>query len=136
MRYTDRMDATATARAFLSEMQACVQAVDFARARALFAEDVVAFGTYATVVTGRDRLEHEQWRNVWPNIRDFRFRLDEVHALGDGDVICVVVPWDSLGTRAGGETFDRPGRATLLLVQRGGHWVAAHSHFSLAPTPA
>jgi ketosteroid isomerase-like protein len=47
----------AIARAFLTEMQACVRGVDFVRAHALFAEDVVAFGTYAAVVSGRDRLE-------------------------------------------------------------------------------
>ena len=124
-----------TARTFLTEMQACVRAVDFERARPLFAEDVVAFGTYATVITGRDRLEREQWRNVWPNIRDFTFRLDDLTCLGDPESICVVVSWDSLGTTPAGTTFERPGRATLLLVRNGDRWVAAHSHFSRAPTP-
>jgi ketosteroid isomerase-like protein len=121
------------ARAFLTEMQACVRAVDFQRAHTLFDEDVIAFGTYAQVVAGRDRLEQEQWRNVWPNIREFTFRLDEMRCLGGNDTICLVVPWDSVGTRADGATFDRPGRATLLLIQRGDRWVAMHSHFSLAP---
>ncbi len=124
------------ARAFLEEMQACVRAVDFERARPLFSEEAVAFGTFASVVTGRDRLEHEQWRNVWPNIRDFTFRLDELHCLGTAEALCVVVPWDSIGQRANGERFSRPGRATLLLVPRDARWVAVHSHFSLAPTPA
>ncbi|MDQ6670365.1 MAG: nuclear transport factor 2 family protein [Chloroflexota bacterium] len=123
----------AIARAFLAEMQACVRAVDFERARALFAEDVVSFGTYATVVSGRDRLEHDQWRNVWPNIRDFTFLLEALRCLGDTGGICVVVPWDSLGTDADGGTFQRPGRATLLLVERDSQWVAVHSHFSLSP---
>jgi len=80
------------ARAFLIEMQECVRAVDYARARPLFAEDVVAFGTFAAVVEGRDRLEHAQWRNVWPNIRDFTFRLDDLHSLGTELWICVIVP--------------------------------------------
>jgi|SRR5579859_2051527 len=124
------------ARAFLLEMQACVRAVDFERAHPLFAEDVVAFGTFASVVAGRDRLEADQWRNVWPTIREFTFRLEELHCLGTTDTLCVVVPWDSLGQRATGEQFSRPGRATLLLVPRDGRWVALHSHFSLAPTPA
>jgi ketosteroid isomerase-like protein len=123
----------AIARTFLTEMQACVRAVDFDRAHALFAEDVVAFGTYAAVVSGRDRLEHEQWRNVWPRIREFTFRLDELHCLGNAEAICAVVPWDSSGTAADGTPFPRPGRATLLLVERAGQWVAIHSHFSLAP---
>jgi ketosteroid isomerase-like protein len=124
---------TSIARAFLTEMQTCVRAVDFQRARPLFAEDAVAFGTYAAVISGRDRLEQEQWRNVWPNIRDFTFRLDELHCLGDANHIGVVVTWDSRGTRPDGSTFDRPGRATLLLAERDGRWVALHSHFSLAP---
>ena len=37
----------AVAREFLLEMQACVQAVDFERARPLFADDVVVLGTAA-----------------------------------------------------------------------------------------
>jgi ketosteroid isomerase-like protein len=125
----------AIVRAFLTEMQACVRAVDFDRAHPLFAEDVVAFGTYAAVVSGRDRLENEQWRNVWPRIREFTFRLDELHCLGRADAICAVVPWDSFGTAADGAPFPRPGRATLLLVERADRWVAIHSHFSLAPSP-
>jgi len=121
------------ARDFLVEMQACVRAVDYERARPLFADDVVAFGTFAAVVSGRDRLEHEQWRNVWPTIRDFTFRLDELHCVGTHDVLCVIVPWDSVGQRPDGQPFSRPGRATLLLSLRGSRWVATHSHFSLAP---
>ncbi len=121
------------ARAFLEDMQACVRTVDFERAHTLFAEDVVSFGTYATVVNGRDRLEHEQWRNVWPNIRNFTFRLEALRCLGGTSGICLVVPWDSLGRDADGNTFERPGRATLLLVERESHWVAVHSHFSLSP---
>jgi ketosteroid isomerase-like protein len=124
------------ARDFLLEMQACVRAVDYERAHALFAEDVVAFGTFATVVIGRDHLEREQWRNVWPTISDFTFRLTELHCLGTPEAICVIVPWDSVGQSSDGQAFSRPGRATLLLSPRGDRWVATHSHFSLAPTPA
>jgi ketosteroid isomerase-like protein len=121
------------ARDFLVEMQECVRSADYERARALFAEDVVAFGTFAAVVSGRDRLEHEQWRNVWPTIRDFKFRLDDLHCLGVEKALCVVVPWDSVGRGEDGQFFNRPGRATLLLKPRGDRWVATHSHFSLAP---
>jgi ketosteroid isomerase-like protein len=124
------------AREFLLEMQACVRAVDYARARPLFTEDVVAFGTFASVVSGRDRLEREQWRNIWPTIREFTFRLDELHCLGDTEALCVVVPWDSTGFRPDGQPFSRPGRATLLLVRRGDRWLARHSHFSVAPATA
>jgi ketosteroid isomerase-like protein len=129
-------DAQRVGREFLEAMQACVRAVDYARARPLFADDVVAFGTYATVVTGRDRLEHNQWRNIWGTIRDFTFDLSSLHCLGSADAVCVVVAWDSTGTRPDGSTFARPGRATLLLQPRAGRWVATHSHFSLAPVRA
>jgi ketosteroid isomerase-like protein len=124
------------ARDFLLEMQACVRGVDYERAHALFAEDVVAFGTFATVVVGRDRLEREQWRNVWPTIQDFTFRLAELHCRGTAEGVCVIVPWDSVGRAPDGQAFSRPGRATLLLAPRGDRWVATHSHFSLAPMPA
>ena len=121
------------ARQFLEAMQACVRAVDYERARPLFSEDVVAFGTFAPVVSGRQRLEHEQWRNIWPTIREFTFKLDSLRCLGTPESLCVVVAWDSLGARPDGSTFSRPGRATLLLEPREGRWVATHSHFSLAP---
>jgi ketosteroid isomerase-like protein len=123
----------AIAREFLREMQECVRAVDYERARVLFADDVVAFGTFATVVSGREHLEREQWRNVWPTIREFKFRLDELHCLGTDRALCLVVPWDSVGLAPDGQPFSRPGRATLLLSPRGSRWVATHSHFSLAP---
>jgi ketosteroid isomerase-like protein len=126
--------AVAKAREWLLEMQASVRSIDYARARPLFAEDVVAFGTFASVVSGREPLEREQWRNIWPTIRDFTFRLDQLHCLGSEDSLCVVVPWDSVGQRADGQAFDRPGRATLLLTLRGDRLVATHSHFSVAPT--
>jgi len=125
--------SVARAREWLLEMQASVRSVDYARARPLFAEDVVAFGTFAAVVSGRERLEHEQWRNIWPTIRDFTFRLEQLHCLGSEDALCVVVPWDSVGQRDDGQAFDRPGRATLLLTLRGERLVATHSHFSVAP---
>jgi len=107
--------------------------VDLPSARPLFAADVVAFGTYASIVAGRAALERQQWAKVWPTVRGFRFRMDAMRCLGGREGACVVVPWDSRGVRPDGSTFSRPGRATLFLIRRGGRWVAAHSHFSLAP---
>lgn len=123
----------AAAREWLTALQRCVRAVDYAAARPLFAPDVRAFGTYAEIVDGLDALERDQWRAVWPTIREFAFRLDAACCVGNDTILGVVVPWDSLGVRADGSTFSRPGRATLVLVRRGGTWVAIHTHFSLAP---
>ena len=117
-----------------------VAAVDMTTARDRFAADVVAFGTYAEAVRGLDRLEAEQWRNVWPTISGFAFRVDEliVIASADGTQAVAVVPWDSVGIDADGSRFDRPGRATIVLERRSASepWRGVHTHFSLAPTRA
>jgi ketosteroid isomerase-like protein len=121
------------ARDWLAALQDCVRRVDYAAARPLFAPDVAAFGTRAAIVQSRDALEREQWAQVWPAIRDFTFRLDDVRCAAGEGLLAVIVPWESLGVRGDGTAFSRPGRATLLLTRRNGAWVALHSHFSLAP---
>ena len=121
------------ARTWLAALERCVRTIDYGAARPLFAPDVRAFGTHANIVIGRDALEREQWRVVWPAIREFAFRLAEVCCVGDETMLGVIVPWDSLGVNADGMAFSRPGRATLLLVVRDARWVAIHSHFSLLP---
>lgn len=134
-RVPDDHPLAAAARRWLRALQRCVRAVDYASARPLFADEVYAFGTHATVVRGRAALVRNQWRHIWPSIRHFTFRLAEMRCLGHQAGLCVIAPWDSLGRRPDGTTFPRPGRATLLLVPRDGRWVALHSHFSLAPQP-
>ena len=56
----------ALVRLWFERLAACMRAVDYAGARALFAEDVVGFGSVAGFVTGREALETEQWHKVWP----------------------------------------------------------------------
>ncbi len=128
--------AVAVARAWLAEMQSCVQAVDYARARAIFRDDIVGFGTYSGVLDGLDHLVVGQWSNVWPTIRDFTFRLDEVRAGMASGLVWVACPWDSRSTRPDGTTFDRPGRMTVILTRDEAGWRAAHTHFSLYPATA
>jgi ketosteroid isomerase-like protein len=117
-----------------------VAAVDMTTARDRFAADVVAFGTYAEAVRGLDRLEAEQWRNVWPTISEFAFRVDELVVIAsvDSTQAVAVVPWDSVGIDADGTRFDRPGRATIVLERSSATapWRGVHTHFSLAPTRA
>jgi ketosteroid isomerase-like protein len=114
-----------------------VAAVAMATARSRFSPDVVAFGTYAEVVHGLDDLESQQWRNVWPKIEGFSFRVDElvVIASRDGCQAVAVVPWDSTGTNAAGVRFPRPGRATVVLRRESpaAPWLGVHTHFSLVP---
>jgi ketosteroid isomerase-like protein len=121
------------AHAWLLAMERCVRALDYEGARELFHPEAVGFGTVAAHARGRETLEQRQWRRVWSRTREFRFRLNEMWCAGGEDALSVAVPWDSVGVAEGGATFDRPGRATLVLTRRNGELVAVHSHFSLLP---
>lgn len=129
-------DAIAPLRAWLATWQERVRAVDFAGGRQLCAPELVAFGTRATMVEGLDRVETEQWRHVWPVIRDFTVRVTEAQGAVAGDHAWVAAPWDSLGVRSDGSTFLRPGRLTIAFRRVDGRWLATHTHFSLAPAGA
>ncbi len=126
-------------REWISAWGAEVASVDMASARRRFSPDVVAFGTYAEIVHGLDELEAAQWRNVWPTIDGFEFRVDElvVIAAADGCQAVAIVPWDSVGIDAAGTRFSRPGRATVVLTRTSpaDPWLGVHTHFSLAPHP-
>ena len=126
-------ETDAIARAWFAELQAAVRAVDYERGKAIFRHDVVGFGTFTGVLDGLDHLAADQWMNVWPRIRDFTFRLDDLRVGRAGALLWAACPWDSRGTRPHGATFERPGRATVILMQDDGRWRAAHTHFSLYP---
>ena len=70
---TDQPDPDDLARVkqWFHRLSERVRAVDFAGAHALFADDMVAFGTFENFITGRGRVEAAQWRNVWPVTSDF-----------------------------------------------------------------
>ncbi|MDA1256545.1 MAG: nuclear transport factor 2 family protein [Chloroflexi bacterium] len=107
--------------------------VDYDSAEAIFADDVVSFGTHADIVSGLENLRRNQWEGIWGNIADFRVDLDSVQAFGEGDIAWGVAIWTSTGFDADHRPFDRPGRATVTLARRDGIWLATHTHFSLNP---
>jgi ketosteroid isomerase-like protein len=125
--------AAATPEEWLRAFEAIVRARDFAAGRAMFADDAVAFGTWARAVAGLDHIVREQWQQVWPRIRDFRFEAD-VHIRTSGDHAWIAGGWLTEATGPDGRRFTRPGRGTFVLERRGGRWLAVHSHFSLPPT--
>ncbi|MGH2531958.1 MAG: YybH family protein [Thermomicrobiales bacterium] len=132
----NHLDAGAIARSWLTEMESCVRAVDYARARAIFAPDVVGFGSRGAMLIGRDALERDQWRQVWGAIRNFTFLRDDLHCGSDGaSLIWLGCPWTSEGRDRSGNWADRPGRMTAILRQMDGRWVAVHTHHSLAAAP-
>ena len=120
-------------RAWFEELQSCVQAVDYDRAEHIFAPDVMGFGTYKDIAEGREVLRREQWSNIWPTIKDFRFRLDMMYWSSQGTLAWAGCPWDSTGFYADGTPFPRPGRVTVIFECREGKWLAVHTHFSLYP---
>ena len=120
---------------WLRQWQGCVRAGDFEGGRALCAPEMLAFGTRAEVADGLDAVVENQWRHVWPVIRDFTVKIDEARGAIVADSAWVAAPWDSLGTRQDGTTFRRPGRLTIAFQRRAGRWLAVHTHFSLSPTP-
>jgi ketosteroid isomerase-like protein len=129
-------DDLAPLRDWLGAWQTCVRAVDFAGGRTLCAPDIVAFGTVAPFVQGLEAVEKEQWRRVWPVIRDFTIDVDSARGAVSGDRGWIAATWNSLGTLAdGGGTYPRPGRCTLAFERRAGRWLATHTHFSLVPSP-
>ena len=125
-------------RDWLETFAACVRDVDYDRARHLFDENVVGFGTFAGMLIGRENLIDGQWKNIWGCTRGFRFLLDAAHVdvSNDGAMAFVATPWHSQGRDAAGEWFDRLGRCTLVLQKVDGRWLCVHSHYSRQPTPA
>jgi ketosteroid isomerase-like protein len=116
---------------------ACLLSVDFARARSLFDPHVSGFGTHADIVFGLDRLEAEQWRNVWPLISEFKFNVERLHGGIVDQHAWAACPWTSTGYDKDGIAFARPGRATVILKYAPSGWRGVHTHFSLNPgTPA
>ena len=123
----------ATPEQWLHAFEATVRARDFAGGREMFADDAVAFGTWARTVTGLDNIVREQWQNVWPRIRDFPFDADtQIHSTGDS--AWIAGSWLTEVTGPDGRPFTRPGRGTFVLERREGKWLVVHSHFSLLPS--
>ena len=105
--------------------------VDYESARAIFAEDVLSFGTRADIVSGLAPLQLNQWEGIWPNIQDFKINLETIHSGGDQHHAWGLATWTSTGFLEDGSSFERPGRATVILERRQDRWLSVHTHFSL-----
>ena len=120
---------------WFEEWGECIASLDFARARTLFAPDVVGFGTYSDFLSGIDDLEGRQWRMVWPAISAFRFDVAGLWAEVSPDrrLGHAAVGWTSKGTEPDGKRFPRPGRCTVTLRRENpaSRWRGTHTHFSL-----
>jgi len=120
-------------RAWLEAFSGYVREVDYASARPLFHPEVLAFGTHNDVIPGLDEWVTSQWNNVWPKTSDFHFVLEQTRVLvsPDGTMATVIAPWTSTGYHPDGNTFPRPGRATMVFARSADGWLCVHSHMSL-----
>jgi ketosteroid isomerase-like protein len=123
-------------RRWMLDLAKFVNAVDYVGARSIFSEDMVTFGTFAkSFLIGREQTEKEQWRNVWSTIDDFKLLDDHMHVMVSPDrkVAVAAVPFISTGFAEDGATFERTGRATIVLSRSsvGEAWLAQHTHMSL-----
>jgi ketosteroid isomerase-like protein len=125
-------DPVAAVHEWFEKLSLYCSTVDYASARAIFADDVSSFGTKADAVTGLDRLQREQWEEIWPRTSDFRVLMDTIRAGGEGNVAWGMAAWMSAGYDRSGGQFTRRGRATVVVARREGRWVSVHTHFSLS----
>ena len=118
-----------------------VEAVDFKRARNLYAEDVIAFGSLGKMLTSLEALEREQWRAVWPTLAAYTHDLGTLEVVISPDRLMAMgaVIARTTGIHKDGSHFERPVRVTATLMREtvGAPWRATHTHVSLTPgTPA
>jgi ketosteroid isomerase-like protein len=122
-------------RDWLDRFSVCVREVDYAAARPFWHPDIVIFGMYQELVKSLSAWTEQQWDNVWPRTAEFRFDLANTMVMTspDGALALAITPWSSTGFHENGMPFDRPGRATIVLMrQPDGRWLGVHSHMSLA----
>lgn len=125
----------ASIRAWMEGFGAEVAAIDFETARQRFDSRVVTFSTYMNVVSGLDQYHHDQWRRVWPSSTGYAFDADGMQCMVSPDRLMAffAATWRSTGYHPDGTTFDRPGRATFVLIrdQVDRPWRGIHAHYSL-----
>jgi ketosteroid isomerase-like protein len=117
-------------------MERCFHSLDYATARKLVAQDVLAFSTRTSVMSGIDALVTQQWEVNWPNLRNFTFNFDQLHWVTSGDLAWAIITSNSTVFHPDGTSFPRPGRTTVIFERREGVWLAIHTHYSLAPGTA
>lgn len=109
--------------------------VDYESAMPMFDEDLVAFGTWMDVVEGRDTVIEKQWMSIWETIKDFRFLTEtlQVRVSPDRLFAIAVLVWNSTGFHENGDSYPRPGRATIGMrrVSMDAPWKGLHTHLSL-----
>ena len=83
-------DDLAAVRQWFDTLSQHCRTVDYEGARPIFADDMIAFGTFTDFMIGRELAEEKQWRNVWGTIREFRYDLSKIEAIVSADRLTAV----------------------------------------------
>src|SRR5262249_56694206 len=98
----------AAVRAWFDTLGKHCRAVDYEGARPIFADDMIAFGTFTDFMHGRELAEQRQWRNVWGTIRNFRYDSEKIEAIVSADRLTALGlgVWHSAGFYPHGRRSD------------------------------
>ncbi len=111
-----------------TQWQHLINSGEYEAARPMFANDVVAFGTVTSMMSGLADLESRQWREVWYRIKDFQFDKETAQTFLDPSagmaVICCL--WHSFG-KTKTSWYERRGRVTLVLRAAEGGLCCVHT---------
>jgi len=123
---------------WLKQLERHIQACDMDGALPLFHHDMVGFGSRQDYLLGRTAAHAEQWTPTGTQMDDYHFNLDRFGGVVSEDrcTATIYVTFGSTGYREeSGEPFDRPGRATFVLIRPeiSAPWRAVHTHVSLKP---
>ena len=94
----ERQNPEQSIREWFHVMERCFQNLDYATARKLMAEDVIAFSTRTSVMSGIDALVTQQWSVNWPALREFTFESAQLCWGTSGDLAWAVIPRRPLGS--------------------------------------
>lgn len=124
--------------AWLDQWAAHVRAADYDAGRAMFAPEVVGFGTKVRRLDGIDELEHRQWRGIWDRTSAFAIDAGTVRGEVSGDLAVAFGQWSGRAGRAPeSQGPERSGRLTVVLrAMPDGRLLAHHTHLSMDPQPA
>ena len=126
------MDAEAAIRDILHRVVNCVRDLNFEGVRDLIPDDGIYFGSVAPVARGYEELKENQFKHVWPNVRDFTILPDSISVKSSGSQAWATCLFES-GVADPSDQTKRRGRMTFVFELRNGDWIMVHSHDSLYP---
>lgn len=124
--------------AWLRGFSRCVNEKNYEAGKQFFDDVHMCFGSFSTkLIRTLDDLVEMQWKMIWPNIRNFEYDLSSlvIETCDCDSLACAIVPYKSVGYNNSGISFNRSGRATIILKwsKNKNKWLSVHSHHSLAP---